>query len=152
MSGLEPLAAFGLACNFFQTIELALKTASLCKELFDKGATDLSAGLSLQVDDTIKSVQRLEYSIKHVGGTDRSLSESEQELLANAVQCRRVALNMKIEIDRMFAASTKGKRWASFVAGLRIKFGNSVKKIEEMEKEMQRHQKLLESGLLVRVW
>jgi len=151
MSGLEPLAAFGLACNLLQTVDVAVKTAALCKQVFDTGATDLSANLSLHVENTVKSVQRLEDSIKNVGNA-QSMKQDEKELLGYAVGCRDLALNMKKETDKMAISSAKGKRWASFVAGLRIKFGNSVKRIEEMEKEMQRYQSLLESGLLVRVW
>lgn len=42
MSGLEPLAALGLACSVMQTITFAGQTLSLCRKIYNDGQPDSS--------------------------------------------------------------------------------------------------------------
>lgn len=40
MSGLEPLAIFGLACNVIQAITFGRETISICKKIYENGSSD----------------------------------------------------------------------------------------------------------------
>ncbi|KAK4162901.1 hypothetical protein QBC43DRAFT_71375 [Cladorrhinum sp. PSN259] len=148
MSGLEPLAAFGLACNVFQAISFAGEVCSLSKAIFKNGEVpDSTAGLEVtfntltSVCDQIKST---------AGSAQRQLTDNDRELLRIAQDCHSAARALKAEVDRSLRAtsSAKGNALKSLIAGLKINAHSRTRQVEKLEKLVRRHQDALETRLL----
>jgi hypothetical protein len=145
MSGLEPLVALGLACNIFQIVELATKTATVFKNVLQTGIPDPS--LAKAAAGSVGVFGTLEAAIKSRPGGLRS---DDQELLNLAKESLAAARELNSEVEKMTREATRG----SISSSLKIAFatGWKAKKIARLEKTMQKSQHVLETGLLARVW
>ncbi|KAK3365484.1 hypothetical protein B0T24DRAFT_391162 [Lasiosphaeria ovina] len=144
MSGLDALAAFGLACNVMQAISFAFKTASVCKEVFRTGSPD--SNLNQLVLDASKVHENLKKSMVSV----QPLNKDEKDFLDIAERSLQVIVELKTEIDRLVARhQAKGSVRASVSTTLRALYKKPA--LEKLEKRMQAYQSVLESGLLLRV-
>lgn len=141
MSGLE---AFGLACNVMQTIGFATEMASVCHSIFRTGSPDPSMATLLAHSTQITT------SLKSSISSARPVTRDDKELLNIANKCLDAISALKVQVDKLTRPSAKGKVLPSLRLGLRAKFkqGN----IDKLEKKMRDYQKVLESGLLLRIW
>jgi hypothetical protein len=142
MSGLEPLAALGLACNILQLIETASKTASTCKSIFQTGAPDPSLGRTTAHLTT--AFDQLNQALTAAPGPKNS---DWAALLEVARDCSTTALNLKTEVAKISDEAPKGK-YSSAISGA-LKAMVRKGKIEKLEKSLAAHQKALETHLLV---
>ncbi|KAK3500449.1 uncharacterized protein B0T23DRAFT_401863 [Neurospora hispaniola] len=140
MSGLE---AFGLACNVMQTIGFAIEMASVCHSIFRTGSPDPSMATLLAHSTQITT------SLKSSISSARPVTRDDKELLDIANKCLDAMSALKVQVDKLTRPSAKGKVLPSLRLGLRAKFkqGN----IDKLEKKMRDYQKVLESGLLLRI-
>jgi hypothetical protein len=145
MSGLEPLAVFGLACNVLTVISFTHETASLCKKAFETGTAD--PDLVKTAEGFVKLFADLEASLK---SAPESSTDNERELLDVAKESLSVGRELKTEVDKITRDSGKGKLGASLTMAIMAKL--KTKKIEKLEKTVQDHQRVLETRLLMRVW
>lgn len=141
MSGLE---AFGLACNVMQTIGFVIEIASVCHSIFRTGSPDPSMATLLAHSTQIAT------SLKSSISSARPVTRDDKELLDIAIKCLDAISALKVQVDKLTRPSAKGKVLPSLRLGLRAKFrgGN----IDKLEKNMRDYQKVLESGLLLRIW
>ncbi|KAK1753298.1 hypothetical protein QBC47DRAFT_55117 [Echria macrotheca] len=145
MSGLEPLAALGLACNVIQLIESAGKTVSICKSIFQTGSLDPSLGRSTAHLTT--AFDQLNQSLTAAPGPK---NPDEAALLEVARDCSAAALNLKTEVAKISDEASKGKYSSAIRGALKTMVRKS--KIEKLEKSLAAHQKALETHLLVRIY
>nr|CAD71130.1 conserved hypothetical protein [Neurospora crassa] len=140
MSGLE---AFGLACNVMQTIGFAIEMASVCHTIFRTGSPDPSKATLLAHSAQITT------SLKNSILSAKPVTRDEKDLLDIANKCLDAISTLRVQVDKLTRPSAKGKVLPSLRLGLRAKFkeGN----IDKLEKKMRDYQKVLESGLLLRI-
>src|SRR6185369_14257336 len=105
MSGLEPIAALGLACNVMQLISFGRETVSTCQAIFRTGSPN--PGLDRFAKDLNKALLGVETALP--SGPRASLGEADKALLDLADGCRRAATQLLAEVQAVSAVAAKGK-------------------------------------------
>ena len=141
MSGLE---AFGLACNVMQTIGFAMELGSLCHTIFRTGSPDPNMTTLLGHSNQVLT------SLRDSISSAKPVTRDEQELLVIANKCLDAISKLKTQVDKLTRPSAKGKVFASLRLGVRSKFKEA--EVNKLEKKLGDYQKVLESGLVLRVW
>ncbi|KAM4058922.1 hypothetical protein HRG_008201 [Hirsutella rhossiliensis] len=145
MSGLEVLAAFGLACNVMQVIGFVHEGVQVGKTIYDTGCLDPS--LADATDCLAKGLEDLKRSLET---TPKPLNRDEQELLDVAMGSLDTATGLKAELDKIAGVASKSKQSAALRGWLRTIMGGK-RRIEKLEKAMRSRREVLESRLLLRV-
>ncbi|KAH6876395.1 hypothetical protein B0T10DRAFT_566934 [Thelonectria olida] len=139
MSGLEPLAALGLACNISQLIETAAESASLCKRIYNTGRPDPD------LDDFAKNLSETSASLKKcLDATQGPIDSEDRRLLDLARKCQDVAGDLKQEMDLL--TIPPGQNWALWVT---LKSVMKKSKLDRLEKKLKDAERLMETQLLV---
>ena len=138
---MDPITAFGIATGVIQVVEFSLQIASNCREIHTNGALhnnavfeDLAArlkkmniGLSQSLDDTPKPIRN-----------------KDQQLLDIAVQCTQTADDLLCKLETI---KPKGSgRRETIKATLKALVKQD--ELDEITEELDRYQRLLDSGLL----
>ncbi|KAF4586021.1 vegetative incompatibility protein HET-E-1 [Ophiocordyceps camponoti-floridani] len=108
MSGLEALAAFGLACNVMQVIGFVLDGAHVVKTVYNSGCLD--ENLTERTLHLTKGLQSLEQSLT---ACPKTSNKDERELLEIARGCLGAASTLKAEMDKIAGDDSKRKRTAA---------------------------------------
>jgi hypothetical protein len=145
MSGLEVLAAFGLACNVMQVIAFASETASVCMNIYHKGQYD--GDLAGVVAGSIKFCRELETTLRTV---PKPLNSDEQQFLDVATQTLAAAQELEAELRKISRESGKGRVGAAIRIGVMARW--KTRRIQKLEKSLQDYQRMLESHILLHVW
>jgi hypothetical protein len=144
MSGLEPLAALGLACNVMQVIHFASETASLTKAMFSTGTPNPS--LAYTTASLEKAYDDLERSLRTASTPG---NQDEQELLEVARSTAAVVSDMTAEMDRVSNGAAKEKYLISAFGAMKSRLRRA--NIEKLESSLAAHQKVLETQILIRI-
>jgi hypothetical protein len=144
MSGLEPLAALGLACNVMQVIDFACETTSACRAIFRTGTPNPSF-----TSATAHMTKALEDLNRFLDSSPKSSNLDEQELLDVAKESLAVASDLKAEVGKISNEASKGKYSSAISGALKVKFRKG--KIEKLEQSLAAHQKVLETQILIRI-
>jgi hypothetical protein len=145
MSGLEPLAAFGLACNVMQVIGFGRDVVTTCRAIYQTGSLDTS--LTADADHLASALGELEMSLKLPCGP---LNADEQALVDIAVEGQAAAKELKTEVHKISGNASKGKAVQAISGGFKTAFRK--RRIEKLEKALMASQRALESRVLVRIW
>ncbi|KAK3681265.1 hypothetical protein B0T22DRAFT_303000 [Podospora appendiculata] len=143
MSGMEALAAFGLACNVMQTIGFALETVKVCKEVFRTGSLDRSK--AERVAESLKASESFNKWMLSAS----PMTESQREVLDLAEKAQNATLELKKEVDKLTSPSAKGKVITTIKHTFRA--GLKEKDIIKLEKKTEEWRRILESRLLVQI-
>ena len=144
MSGLEPLAAFGLACSVFQTISFTREVYQACNKIFHGEQPD--PNLPNNVHQLLKFFDSISAATK---SAPNPLTENDRAILDIATECKTTALEMKAQADAL--SGGQGSGWRSL--NLALKYHLKLKsKIAGLEKRLNDQQSLLESRLLGNIW
>lgn len=144
MSGMEPLAVFGIACNTMQVIQFTFEAVSICKKVFETGLPD--PGLRQFVGDSARLYTNIDQSIRDI----TPHTDDDKQFLRIVQNTRDVSEQLKDEVDKIARTAAKGKFVASVTAGVKAKLRE--KRIRKLVKRMQEYQRILESGFLDRIW
>lgn len=88
MSGLEGLAALGLACSIFQTVSFGRETLALVKDVYRNGTIDDSLmDKSTAIQDVAAEIVKVEIP--------QPLDKHEQQLVNITKKCTEVARSMQ---------------------------------------------------------
>ncbi|UPK99485.1 hypothetical protein LCI18_010420 [Fusarium solani-melongenae] len=143
MSGLEPLAALGLACSVMQTITFAGETLSLCRKIYndgqpDPGLSDYSLGLS-KISETLK---------KNLNRGSGVLLSDDLALRDTAEKCLEVATKLAQEMQNL--APQDGQKGVR--TSIRLGFKTLFRKprLEQLEISLRNVQSAMNTQLLVR--
>lgn len=141
MSGLE---AFGLACNVMQAVGFAIDMASKCQTIFRTGSPDPKTVTLLAQSASVAA------NLKESIASAKTVTRDEKELLHIAEECLGAISRLKAEVDKLNHPSAKG----NFFASMRLTWRAKLKEgnIDKLEKRMHDYQRVLHSGLLLRVW
>lgn len=143
MSGLEPLAALGLACNILQLVEVGHETINLIKSVYRGGSPDTSldqnAAILWGISDEVKACRRPTKCPKH-----------EQQLLVAAERCSTAARDLREEIQFLVGNAKHG----SLTSTLKVvaKTNWRRRRLERLKETLDSAEKLMQTGLLTRVW
>lgn len=152
MSGFEPLAALGLACNVFQIINFASEVCTATKAIFKNGEAPESVRA---LDTTLKSLTGVYGQINATAtSAQQPLTRNDLELLRIAQECHAAAMSLKAQIDKPITATSaqaQGHLLKSLFVSLRIASHSKTKNIEKLEKMLQRYQTALETRLLFNI-
>lgn len=140
MSGLEGIAALGLACNVLQLIGSVATSVTVAKNILDTGTID--PALAERNEELSKLYQDVEVSLGKVGQ-----SGNDQELRDVAGKILQTTAELKTELAAVSGSSSRGK--------MRRVFGGTIKamlkrsKLEKLEEQAMRYQKTFETRLLL---
>ncbi|KAM6534547.1 hypothetical protein FALCPG4_004179 [Fusarium falciforme] len=142
MSGLEAVAAFALACNVMQVVEVAYKTVGTCKRIYQTGQPDPALDdYSSQLRDVSNA---LETQLSKAVGP---LSSDDSRLRDLAVQCTTIANGL---LDQIASVSkSAGKKTIGSSIRLAIKSMLKQNDLNRWEKDLARSQSAMETQLLV---
>lgn len=95
---MESLAAVGIACNVMQCIDFGVKTASICKKLYNNQAVDENLDyistnlweLSKDLDASLKAIE-----------TQGTFPKDQRELRKVAQKCLESSVDLKKELDKL---------------------------------------------------
>ncbi|KAJ4412498.1 hypothetical protein N0V82_008768 [Gnomoniopsis sp. IMI 355080] len=143
MSGLEPLAALGLACNILQLVELGDKTIDLIKTVYqgrrlDEGLEQNAAALGTLSNEVKKSSGQS-------GGNNL-----EKSLLTAAEKCSKAAGDLGEEIRFLIGNARQG----SLVSPLKVagKVTWRKRRLERLKRILEQAEKQMQTGLLAKIW
>ncbi|KAG6356807.1 hypothetical protein INS49_014681 [Diaporthe citri] len=140
MSGLEGIAALGLACNILQLIGTVADSITVAKNMLKSGTID--PALERRNDELTKLFQDVKGSLSEV--PER---EDDRELRDVAGHILKTAAELKIELAKISGGSSQG--WARKVIGGIIKAIFRQKKLERLEEKVLAYQRAFESRLLL---
>jgi len=148
MSGLEPLAALGLACNVLQVISFTGEVLAISKRVFDTGETpETTASLTKSLDSLTATCRDIDSSVR---STPHPLTSGDRKLIAIANDCKKAALDLKAEIDKSTsAAATRGRVFRSMEVAFKSVLGPS-RNVEKLERLFKAHQTTLKTQLLAK--
>lgn len=143
MSGLEPVAALGLACNVLQLVEVGHRTINLIKTVYHSGSPDdtldENAAILENILDELKICKPPAQCPKH-----------EQQLLDAADRCSTAARDLREEIQFLVGNARQG----SLASTLKIVAKTNWRRhrLERLKKILDCTEKLMQTGLLARIW
>lgn len=140
MSGLE---ALGLAVNIFQVISFGHETISLCKRVYRDGSLDPT----LQTNALYLSALSTRIEAFH---PPKRRTKEDQQLVDVVTRCQKISNDLQEEIQFIAGHDAKG----SLKATLKVATKSNWRKrrLDTLEKKLGDAQKLMETGLLVRIW
>lgn len=142
MSGLESIAALGLACSVLQLIGSLHSSIAVAKNIIDSGTVDPS--LADYNNELIKLGQDVE---KSLGQT--TLNKDDQELRDVARRSLDAAAEVKKELAKLSGNATKGRLLQA--VGSSVKAILRRRRLEELKATSSSCQKIFETRLLVNI-
>ncbi|KAK5651870.1 hypothetical protein OQA88_11639 [Cercophora sp. LCS_1] len=126
MSGMEPLAALGLACNVIQLISFCGEVLSVLKAVKSGGSIDPSAAIAAQLTAASDAVSQ------SLTAVPKALDADETEILDIAKECLAAADNLTAKLEEIRGNGTSS---GSYRAGLTraVKKMWNKREIEELE-------------------
>ncbi|KAI1858064.1 uncharacterized protein JN550_012886 [Neoarthrinium moseri] len=143
---MEPLSALGIACNLMQVISFTGEVIHLCKQVYKRGSQDPS------LEGNAKALSSVITSLHDSLTSPESRSpcnEATRELQDLARKCLDATSRLSAELDKIGASRSQGHLGKTMVSVCKhlAKSGD----LRNLEKEIHGYQKVLESGLLVRL-
>lgn len=145
MSGLEPLAALGLACNIFQLVEVGCTTIKLAKSIYQSS--------SPAVDQTLQDNAVVLNTISgEVKATQRpaNLSKLDKQLISTADKCFSAARDLQEEV-RFLLSNAKQKQLAATLKVV-AKTTWRRRRLDRLNDNLESAEKLMTKTLLAQIW
>lgn len=143
MSGLEPLAVLGLACNVLQLVEVGKHTIDLIKTVYQSGSPDhVLEENTVILQSLLEEVRKCERPAK--------CPKHEQQLLVAADSCSAAARDLREEIKFLVGSMRQG----SLASTLKVvaKTNWRRRRLERLKESLDRTEKLMQTSLLTRIW
>lgn len=145
MSGLEPLAALGLACNIFQLIDVGHDTIKLAKGIYQSSAPSIDKALeenAIVMDNVSREVRAAQ--------RPTSPSKLEQQLLVTAERCSSAALDLKEEVNFLVGNAKRSQ----LVSTLKVVAKTTWRKrrLDRLRGGLENAEKLMKTTLLAQIW
>lgn len=142
MSGLEPLAALGLACNILQLVELGQKTIK-CIEKAYQGQTPHK-----ELKDNATELGRLTNEMRKNKAPEEN--EYGKILRLSVDRCSAAASKLQNELDLVFGSAKPG----SFVAAVKVTFTalRRQHRLDKLKQNLDVEENQMRTRLLVHIW
>ncbi|PTB65045.1 hypothetical protein BBK36DRAFT_1088679, partial [Trichoderma citrinoviride] len=141
MSGLEALS---LVCSIMQVISFTKEILTVCKDVYEGRSTADS-----QMEENATSIKALLDEMNRSAGSVRQRTKEEKELFATAQKCSKAAEELQKEIRQVTKYQKPGDYKRAAIAGYKFIFGK--RKITGLYDQFCKHQKTLETHILVRL-
>lgn len=145
MSGLEPLAALGLACNILQLIEVGCDTVKLAKGIYQSSTPSIDKALQ----DNSVVLDNISREVKAAQRPTRP-SKLEQQLLDTAERCSRAAGDLEEEV-RFLLQNAKQNQLASTLKVV-AKTTWRKRRLDRLKEALETAEKLMNKTLLAQIW
>ena len=143
MSGVEALAAFGVACNVFQTIGFGRETISLIKAIYQTGSFDPTLSDQAKfLDDACSELQ----SLQPLSNPTRD----QKRLFEVTTNCLSISKDLQDEIKFISDNGAKGKLTATLKVATKTAWRK--RRLNTLERKLGEAEKKMQDGLLVRIW
>ncbi|KAK4113218.1 hypothetical protein N656DRAFT_768156 [Canariomyces notabilis] len=167
MSGLEPIAALSLACNMLQVIDVAYKTIHTVRQVYQNG--ELDSGLThhaTHLEDLSKRIRTATMPTTTTktpsttssstargaarGATQPRPTDRDMHLLELSNRCLKAIWDLREEVEFLKGPDTKSKLVAILKTATKTVWRQ--RRLERLEKDMLDAERLLQTGLLTRVF
>lgn len=145
MSGLEPLAALGLACNIFQLIEVGRDTIKLAKGIYQSSTPSIDKAL----EENAIVLDNISREVKSAQRPARP-SKLEQQLLVTAERCSSAARDLEEEV-RFLLGNAKKNQLASTLKAV-AKTTWRKRRLDRLKENLERAENLMKTTLLAQIW
>ncbi|EEU43619.1 uncharacterized protein NECHADRAFT_11637, partial [Fusarium vanettenii 77-13-4] len=145
MSGMEPLAALGLACNIMQLLSFGGEVISLCRKVYKTGEIDPS--LKDYSSQTAKICESLNDNLSQ---RQSNLGPDALALQQRATMCKAAADKLNHELQLLTPASGASRWRRGFTAP--IKAIRHKHQLSELEKDLDSLKSSLDTQLLARIF
>lgn len=145
MSGLEPLAALGLACNIFQLIEVGCNTIKVAKSIYqssspvvDQALQDNAVVLNT-ISGEVKAAQR-----------PASLSKLDKQLVSTADKCSTAVRDLQEEVRFLLSNSKRNRLAATLKVVAKTTWRR--RRLDRLNENVESAEKLMTKTLLAQIW
>lgn len=142
MSGLEPIAALGLACNILQLAELGKKTIDRIKIVYQGGKPDEALG------EGASALEELANEVKKHSQPGRK--KYEDILLNSAATCGTAACDLGEEVRFLSENARKGSLLSALKVTTRVAWRQ--RRLERLKRNLEAEEQRMRTGLLAQVW
>ncbi|KAK3986065.1 hypothetical protein QBC44DRAFT_273784, partial [Cladorrhinum sp. PSN332] len=134
MSGLEPLAAFGLACGVFQTISFTREFYKTCDKFFHGEAP--GANITDEFNHLLGFFEDIT-AAKSVAA--RPLTKNDLDILDVAESCKATAQELKADVSKLSDGAAKGSGWRAMKRGVKyqLKLKSKIVALDEKLKQQE---------------
>lgn len=141
MSGLEPIAALGLACNILQVVGIGRETVRLARKVYQDGELDPALGENAELLRKISDAIRT---------TATATAARDKQLLNLADKCHGAARNLDEEVK--FLHGVPGGK-AKLMVALRVAAKTTWRKrrLDNLDRKLKETEAHLQTGLLARI-
>lgn len=142
MSGLEPLAALGLACNILQLVELGQKTIGCIKDVYQGRTPDK------ELEDNAVVLESLTNEMeKH---SQPGKKRFEQVLLQSATSCSTAARDLREEVHFIFRNARQGSLTSALKVTAKVSWRKA--RLVRLERKLDDEEKRMQTRLLAQIW
>lgn len=142
MSGLEPIAALGLACNILQLVELGKKTIDRIKTIYQGGKPDE------ELEQGAAALEELVSQVKK--GSQPGKKKYEEILLKSAATCATAASDLREEVRFLSENAKKGSLVSALKVTTRVAWRQ--RRLERLERNLDAAEQRMQTSLLAQVW
>lgn len=145
MSGLEAMAALGLACSILQVISFGHDTISRVKQIYQNGTPD---GALLENAGHLREVASRIESAQVPSAAASALHD--QILLTVAKKCETAARDLQEEVKFIVEGAAAGSLGATLKVVVKTNWRK--RRLERLEKDLRDAERLMQTGLLAQTW
>ncbi|TLD30653.1 hypothetical protein PspLS_01809 [Pyricularia sp. CBS 133598] len=152
MSGLEPIAALGLACNILQVVGIGRETVRLARKVYQDGELDPAlkenAELLREISDAIRTTTTTAASSSQ---SAQAAAVRDKQLLSLVDKCQGAARDLDEEVKFLHGAPG-GK--AKLMAALKVAAKTTWRRrrLENLDRKLKEAEAHLLTGLLARIF
>lgn len=142
MSGLEPLAALGLACNILQLVELGQKTITCIKSVYQGQSPDED------LKENAAALERLTDEVRKNSRPGRK--KSEEVLLQSATKCATAARDLQEEVRFLLGNARRG----NLVSAIKVTSTVAWRKrrLDRLKRNLDMEENRMQTSLLAQLW
>lgn len=142
MSGLESIAALGLACNILQIVELGCQTVERIKTIYqgrklDEEICNNAAALGSLTDEMKKHSQP-------------STKKLDKILLDAADKCSKAAQDLGEEIRFLVSTAKQGSLTSALKIASKVTWRQ--RRLERLKRNLEQVERLMKTSLLAQIW
>ena len=144
---MDPLSAFGLACNVIQVVDFSTKVLVRCHELCKNGVSSEFR----EIESMVKNLIDLSTELKPSSGVlnPKSISQlyhDDQDLRKLAQQCSETATELIAELQKLSIKSRR-RKWDVVRKTVKVFWKKST--IEDTQRRLEQYRRTLDTRVLI---
>ena len=146
---MDPITAFGLACNVIQVVDFGLKTVSIARHLSKDGITASHDQLREIGKDLASAVVKLQEILTDSASVSSNFADPDDQVLFDlSEKCYDTATKLRAEVDKLTVTAT-GIRKVVDVPKKTVASWRKAEKLEELRDTLEAHRRALDTQILV---